>query len=349
VLAAILVAVAVGNGRPAALAEHVAAGINSERTPQIRLGTWSSRHVRLNARILFDDEAYFDPARFPDQATNANVLRYTDLIRKQPDYFVLTDYPHAANWIGIKRLTQKFGKWNDDPYSVRLYQDLIDRSRHPYTPGPTPVRYIALVKVAGLAAADRSGEPAWFRAFDWLYRTYHPNYRGLQAALSTDHRLLLYRVDRRFYDQKTPLGVVSPEGIPISSASASGYGAANAFDGTGYVWLAKGQGLAADGAYIGVDYGDARIAVAKIRIKWVAAHWLPSRLQIQYSDDGRRWITVLTRPETAPPDQHNSPGLKRWVEEIRLPRNGKHRMWRIAADGVPPTNYFGVDELELLR
>ena len=346
-LGAVVVAVILGNGRPAALATNIAAGIDAARTPQVRVGNWAYDHVRPKARILFDDEAYFDPARFPDQQTNANVLRYTDLFRKQPDYIVLTDYPPGSNWIAIKRRTQRFGKWSDDPYSVRLYQDLIDRNPRPYTPGPTPVRYIDLVD-AGQRIDDTAGQPAWFRVFDRLYRIYHRHYPGLQAKLSADHRLLLYHVERRFYDQRTPFGVVAARARPISSPSVAGNDAAKAFDGMGYVWLADARGRAAQGAYIGADYGEPT-TVAKVRIKWVAERWLPSRLVVQYSDNGQSWRTAVTWHEVAPPDQHDSPGLKRWFEAIPLPRSGAHRLWRVQAVDVPAGNYFGLDELEFVR
>jgi hypothetical protein len=139
-----------------------------------------------------------------------------------------------------------------------------------------------------------------------------------------------------------------PTGIPLSSPTEEGYAPANAFDGTGYTWLAKGNGPAVDGAYIGLDYGAKPLAATSVRIVWVAAHWLPDRLRVEYSDDGLTWSPVVTRRETAPADQNGSPGLKRWEETIRLPRSEPHRMWRVVADGVPTGHFFGVDELALL-
>jgi hypothetical protein len=202
---AILVLV-LGAGRPAAVAETVAAGVDAGRTPQLRLGAWADTHVPSRAKVLFDDEAYFDPARFPVQATNAGVIRYSDLLQKRPGYFVLTDYPPGANWIMIKRQSQHMARASKDPYSVRLYQDLIDRRKTPYAIGRTPVPGIELVDVAGSPGADKAGQPAWFRAFDGAYRLLHPGYRGVQAALSANHRLLLYRIDPRFYEQRALFG-----------------------------------------------------------------------------------------------------------------------------------------------
>ena len=86
------------------------------RTPQFKLADWADEHVPRRASILFDDQAYFDPARFPVQATNAGVLRYSDVLAKRPDYFVLTDYLPGANWIMAKRETQRFDRWSEDPY-----------------------------------------------------------------------------------------------------------------------------------------------------------------------------------------------------------------------------------------
>jgi hypothetical protein len=349
ILALVILAVAFGNGRPAAIAQVVAGGLSSNRTPQFRLADWAQKNVPAKSNILFDDEAYFDPGRFPVQATNAGVIRYSDLFRKKPGYFVLTDYPPGSNWIMAKRQSQHFGKWSDDPYSVRLYQDLMDKSRTPYQVGHTPVAHIDLVKVIGLPGSDRAGQPSWFHGFDSLYGVLHSGYPGLQAKISGSHRLLLYRVDPAFYDQRSPFGTRDTAFTPISSPAEQGYSAASAFDGTGQVWLAKGQGASADGAYIGVDYGSTKQSVRTLRIKWVAEHWLPPVLRVERSDDGAHWTVVVTRKEVAPADQHDSPGLKRWTETIRIPATGAHRMWRIVAAGVRPTDYFGVDELALLN
>jgi hypothetical protein len=348
-LAVALLLVACGMGRPAALAQVVASGVSAERTPQIGLSHWAEQNLPGNSTILFDDEAYFDPTRFPDQATNANLIRYSDLMRRQPDYFVLTDYPPAANWIMIKRQTQNLGPWDDDPYSVRLYQDLIDRSKTPYTPGPSPVPNIQLVTVVGLPWFDKLTQPAWFWLFDTVYVHIDPGYAGLQTSLSSGHRLLMFHVDRQFYEQPTPTGFLNPPFKPISSPTEKGYAAANAFDATSQVWLAKGQGPAVDGAYIGVDYGPAKGSAASLTITWVAAHWLPPSLRIENSDDGLHWTTVLTRSEMAPADQAGSPGLKRWSERIPLPPAGAHRFWRIVALDIAPNNYFGIDEMALQR
>ena len=81
VLPLALLAVVLGNGRAPALAMRVAEGIDAQRTPQLRLGAWAEKHVPPKSTILFDDQAYFDPARFPIKATNAGVMRYTDLIQ----------------------------------------------------------------------------------------------------------------------------------------------------------------------------------------------------------------------------------------------------------------------------
>jgi len=348
ILVLVILAVALGNGRPAAIAQIEAQGISSSRTPQFRLANWAQRNVPAKSNILFDDEAYFDPGRFPDQATNASFIRYSDLFRKRPDYFVLTDYPPASGYISAKRQSQHLGKWSEDPYSVRLYQDLIDKSRTPYRLGRTRVAHIDLVAVIGLTGSDKSGQPGWFHRFDAVYGVLHPDYPGVQSVLSGSHRLLLYRVEPKFYEQPNPFG--SGPFTWISSATAQpGYSAAYAFDGTGQTWLAEGQGDQVDGAYIGVDFGAKKQIVTRLKIKWVAEHWLPPVLRVESSDDGVKWTVVLTRNEVAPADQHNSPGLKRWTETIRLPATGAHRMWRIVGDDVQPGNYFGVDELAVLR
>ena len=344
-----VLALVVGSARPAAIAETVAAGVAADRTPQLGLGKWADTHVPPDAKILFDDEAYFDPARFPAQATNASVIHYSELMQKRPDYFVLTDYPPGANWIMVKRRSQHFGRWSDDPYSVRLYQDLIDNSRTPYTPGPTPVPHVGLVEVAGLPSSDKVGQPAWFRGFDAVYRLYHPGYPGVQASLSRAHRLLLYRVDPRFYEQQAANGSRTPPSKPISSPSAKGYRAANAFDGTGAVWLARGQGADVNGAYVGADFGATKRSIGTLKVKWVAERWLSGAVAIERSDDGVHWTVVLRRAVVAPPDQKGSPGLKRWSEAIDVPAAGAHRMWRFVALDVAPGNHFGVDELEFSR
>lgn len=347
-VACTVVAVGCSGSRVPNLAETVASGINPERTPQLRLNAWAVANIPHGARILFDDEAYFDPALFPDQATNANVIRYMDLYRQQPDYFVLTDYPNGVNWINVKRATQHFDLLNDDPYSVRLYQDLIDQNPSPFVPAQTPVPGIRLVAVAGLPWIDKLDEPAWFSAFDGAYRHVNPKYAGIQSALSTGHRLLLYQVDQAFYGTEIP-GVNSGSFNPISSATAAGSRPAYAFDGYGNTWLAAGQGLHANGAYIGVDYGSRQVSIREVQIKWVAKSWLPGHLLVQYSDDGLVWATTAKFAPFAPPEVGDAPGTKRWWVNYDLPASGAHRYWRVSAADVPVDHFFGLDELVLHR
>lgn len=345
----VVLAVGCGGTRIPNLSETVAAGVNPDRTPQVRLNTWAVANVPHGSRILFDDEAYFDPALFPDQSTNANVIRYLDLYRQQPDYFVLTDYPNGVNWINVKRATQHFEVLNDDPYSVRLYQDLIDHSPAAYQPGPTPVPGVTLLAVSGLPWLDKLDQPAWFSFFDGVYRRVDPSYGGVQAALSTGHRLLLYQADPTFYATEIA-GINVGRFNPISSRPTAGSRSDYAFDGSGQTWRADGQGAGLNGAYIGVDYGPGRsVAVREVQVKWVAKSWLPGHLLVQSSDDGRVWMTAGTYAPFAPAEVGDAPGTKRWWANYDLPPSGSHRFWRVAAADMAADHFFGLDELVFRR
>ncbi len=345
-LVAVVVVAVGGTGmRIPNLAEAVASAINPDRTAQVRLNSWAVPNLPRDSSFLFDDEAYFDPALFPDQGTNANVIRYMDLYRQQPDYFVLTDYSNDVNWISVKRATQHFDVLNDDPYSVRLYQDLIDHNPTAYQPGPTPVPGITLVAVSGLAWVDKLDQPSWFSMFDRAYRYLDPGYGGIQGALSAGHRLLLYHADQTFYSTEIA-GINVGHFRPISSASAAGSRADYAFDGTGQSWRANGQGIALNGAYVGVDYGSSRqVAVREVQVRWVAKSWLPGHLLVQSSDDGQMWVTAGTFAPVVPPEVGDAPGTKRWWVSYDLAPSGSHRFWRVAAADMAVDHYFGLDEL----
>ena len=94
----------------------------------------------------------YDPKLFPLQNMGSNVIQYDRILKFKPDYIVLTDWKN--NWVAEKIRCQHLDQCNPDPYSVRLYQDLIPQDPQTWKAGPTSIPYIELVHFIP-AASDK--------------------------------------------------------------------------------------------------------------------------------------------------------------------------------------------------
>jgi hypothetical protein len=128
-----------------------------------------THHVDPNAVIVFDDLAYFDRNRFPRAHLNGGVLTWKIARTWKPNYIVLSSSLYRADWMQNLIAKQHLGRSNPDPFNVRLYQDLLARSR----PGPTGIAGI------DLEAVVRPSEP---RAISWLAKAG----RGCQGSALCD-------------------------------------------------------------------------------------------------------------------------------------------------------------------
>ena len=123
---------------------------------------WAIRSgVPGDARILYDDLAYFDPALFPNAILFGSPLHWDAVDEKAPDYIVLSSSIYGAPYYRPVFQNQKLGP--DDledgttgAYSIRLYQDLLPYERF----GPTElagIEYVTEIKALKILF----NEPAW--------------------------------------------------------------------------------------------------------------------------------------------------------------------------------------------
>jgi hypothetical protein len=119
----------------------------TESSTAIDVGEWARHNLRSEDRILYDDTAYFDPAALPHAKRWGGILKHSDLNQVRPDYFVLSSSIHDAPWFKRLRQTQDLTRDDTYAYSMRLYQDLLDRNPHLRTSGATGVKGIELVRV----------------------------------------------------------------------------------------------------------------------------------------------------------------------------------------------------------
>jgi 4-amino-4-deoxy-L-arabinose transferase-like glycosyltransferase len=132
-----------------------------ERSTQMGVSEWAVQHqVPRNARILYDDLAYFDPNLFPNAKLRA-VPTWAAIDAYAPDYLVLSQFILGAAHFQPLIKNQRLNR--DDPldfatggYSVRVYQDLMAQE----TFGPTGVLgidYIGEIK----AVPIQYDQPNW--------------------------------------------------------------------------------------------------------------------------------------------------------------------------------------------
>lgn len=121
--------------------------ISSRVDTRLSVGQWAEQHIPFGSRILYDDLAYFNPRYFPNQKMHGGVVTYGTLQTHQPDYLVLSESLFGSAWYTEMRKKQKLSRTDPNPYSMRLYQDLLNRRSDPCQLGPTGVPGIELVAV----------------------------------------------------------------------------------------------------------------------------------------------------------------------------------------------------------
>jgi hypothetical protein len=179
---------------------------------QLSVGRWAEEHLDPHARIVYDDVAYFDPQRFTNQTMQGGILTYAGLVQLRPEYVVLSESLYGAAWYVELRKTQNLKRSDSSPFSMRLYQDLINARPDPYQLGATGVPGIELIAVVpGAASPVPYPGPGTSPPLLDLIRNWSPGlwYRGYclyhvaRSALGIDTRpigptMLVYRVDPAF-------------------------------------------------------------------------------------------------------------------------------------------------------
>jgi hypothetical protein len=108
------------------LCEHL-----RERYVSSVVGQWAESHLPHDARLIFDEAIYIDPAVFPNSQFYGALMNYENLERIKPDYFVINGCLYNSAHYMQLRQTQKFTRGNEGPFSVLLYQDLLERGGVP--------------------------------------------------------------------------------------------------------------------------------------------------------------------------------------------------------------------------
>jgi hypothetical protein len=81
-----------------------------ELSTQLALNRWAVGVLPHDARILFDDLAYFDPKVFSNARMNANLLTWWRVMQHEPQYIVLTSSLYDATWIADLIRTQRLSR-----------------------------------------------------------------------------------------------------------------------------------------------------------------------------------------------------------------------------------------------
>jgi len=203
----VIIAVLLGAPRVLQSATSTLLAVSFRNSTYAALNDWAVRNgVPRDARILYDDLAYFDPNLFPNAVMFGSALNWDAVDAKAPDYIVLSSSIYGAPHYRPLIERQKLGR--DDlqdrdtgAKSVRLYQDLLPYERF----GPTELAGIDYVAEI-MAKEVPFKQPAWSL----------PSQLPLLNWALTSIRLSEYWLRESF---ALILVVISPESQPIEGAT----------------------------------------------------------------------------------------------------------------------------------
>jgi hypothetical protein len=167
------IAVVLGTPRVLQSATSTLLSASFQNSTYAALNDWAMQNgVPHDARILYDDLAYFDPKLFPNAVMFGSALNWEAVDAKAPDYIVISSSIYGAPHYRPLMEKQKLGREDrTDPVtgakSVRLYQDLLAYERF----GPTKlagVEYVADIKAKELSfTLPEWSVPSWSPTIDW--------------------------------------------------------------------------------------------------------------------------------------------------------------------------------------
>jgi hypothetical protein len=314
--------------------------------------------ISRDARILHDDTAYFDPKVFKNAEMRGGVLIWPEVWLRDPEYIVLSSSLYDAEWYQRKRAGPRPNRKNTDPFSVRLYQDLAEQT----TLGPTGVPGVNMIGMLEPTRAKPEGgrsspTAAWMMSMLRAVPVIGLPIAGWcsgQLASAADVARLWANVRGERRDSQGPTLKVYRRGPPggpegretaFSDGTQTGYLPIFAFDGYENAWVSDRAGKAAEGAYVGYDFGGGgSIASNEVSIRWIASTQTPSRVRIEVSDDASTW-------RSAGEFQINYGHGDANYREDRFALHGEFqgRYWRLVATEVPNDRRFGVTEVTFSR
>jgi hypothetical protein len=297
------------------------------------------------ARILTDLPTYFAPDKYPDLVQNGGPIRYVDLARVLPDQFVLTRV--NVSWQADRIAGPVEGEWEDHYANMRVYQMLLGRSATSVTINDD-VDFAAPLLSFGW---DReSGKTIDWASYPFLHSLRNVpilrNYIDRQASIIAGYRhVALFEFDKEKFIAAMPASELRRVATPFASSTAADASLTSLTSGKA-AWRSEKIGSDAIGEYAGLVY-PLPIEVSEVEIRWVAMHWLPRRIAVEYSDDGNSWRTAAEFNIGQPDDpKTRTNGTNRWSERFSLSPVEAHSHWRVRVLDIEDGNFFGMESIE---
>lgn len=322
----------------------------SESLTAIQIGRWAEAgNIPRNARIIWDDSAYFDLNKFPNGYLYG-LLTYNELYTYRPDYIILSSSIFGSPHYAQMRKTQRFMMQNEGPFSVRLYQDLLDNetSKPIAMPG---VQYVRSFSEGVRDCTEPSqqkeykpwlGEDSSQRFYGTIVGLLGANPIGLWLAAGVSAQAQYANYAGRMIDairgkicfsfgptihffRVIPPGTEQGFSQPIASSSWDGLRPLNAFDGEPQsYWMPNANGTDPE-PWVGFDFGNgAARSPGQLKIEWLKANLVAPRIEVEYADWGHEWHSAGLFPV----DIANT--TSSLTSEYTLPSGtGGHRLWRI--------------------
>jgi hypothetical protein len=327
----------------------------TESMTSVQIGRWAEAgNIARDARIIWDEAVYFDLNRFPN-AYLYGLLTYDELYAYRPDYIVVSSSMFGSPHFAQMRKTQRFTMQNEGPFSVRLYQDLLDNetSKPVAMPGIQYIRSFSegirdctepsqqkqykpwfgedapqrlYGSVVGLLGANPIG--VWLAA-GASAQVQNANYAGRmidairgKICIGFGPTLHLFRV--------VPPGTEQGFSQPIASSSWKGLRPLNAFDGERQsYWMPDPNGTDPE-PWIGFDFGKGGAKnPGRVKIEWLKANLVAPQIEVEYADWDQQWHSAGLFPVDL------AGGTSSLSSEHTLPpETGDHRLWRIVFRGL---------------
>lgn len=327
----------------------------TDSTTTIQLGRWAEAgNLPRDARIIWDDSVYMDPAKFPNAYFRGDLMTYNELYAYRPDYLILSSSMFGAAHFAQLRKSQHSTMQNEGRFSVRLYQDFLDNeTSKPLTPAfaqyvrsfsegtwdctkmDEPKTYETWL---GDAAPGRSNEMmigifgansvgAWLAQRASTQMQY-VNYAGRfidairgKICISTGPTLHLFRIN--------PPGTEHGFPQPIASSSWNRLQPLNAFDGGPSHWMPS-RSDPGRSPWVGFDFGGGSAkAPSQIRIEWFKGDLVAPRIEVEYADWNQEWRSAGVFDVDAGAVKSSL------VSNHQLPPAiGRHRLWRVVFHDV---------------
>lgn len=325
--------------------------IHWREAPQYAIGAWAEQNLPASpagVSLLSDAPTYFPAHPISDYAFRAAPLRYVDLANRLPDYFLLTRY--GGNWQVAKITGTRHEPWDTDIYNMRLYQDLLGSQPNAIETGRSLpfAQRLQTIGWTGQAAPSFTCPLHTWECAPVTPARIAGLFEYARHSVANARSVSLFRLDKEKLLARLPEERKLLVAKLIASSTAADSNLVSVVSG-GSAWRSDRQGAAAAGEFVGIELpAGMTLGPREVTIRWVAIQWLPEKLAIDYSDDGKTWTTAVVHAVQQPsaPETRMS-GANRWDESFPVPAAGRHRFWRVRAVEMSPDNQFGLEQLSM--